>query len=299
MQNEKVSAARLSIFSNLFLVILKCVIGILTGSIAVLAEAIHSATDLIASFIAYFAVKVADAPPDEIHPYGHGKIESFSGLAEAIFILVGGGFIAFEAIRAFLSGYATKHHALSMGVMAFSALLNFFLSKYLHKVAKKTESIAIEADAQHLSIDVWTSLGVFIGLFLVYLTQKSFFDPFVALCVALLTLYTGYKVSQKALAPLLDTRLPAEEIAQLEAILENDPRVFSWHKLRTRRAGSERHVDVHVQLEDDLTLRDAHAVTEEIEDAMRATLSNLEVIIHPEPYEEERRHQEEVPHRRV
>jgi ferrous-iron efflux pump FieF len=134
---------------------------------------------------------------------------------------------------------------------------------------------------------------------LVYLTQKSFFDPFVALCVALLTLYTGYKVSQKALAPLLDTRLPAEEIAQLEAILENDPRVFSWHKLRTRRAGSERHVDVHVQLEDDLTLRDAHAVTEEIEDAMRATLSNLEVIIHPEPYEEERRHQEEVPHRRV
>jgi cation diffusion facilitator family transporter len=299
MQNEKVSAARLSIFSNLFLVLLKGIIGVITGSVAVSAEAIHSGTDLLASFVAYLAVRAADAPPDESHPYGHGKIESFSGLGEAILILLGGGFIAYEAIRAFLSGHETTQTYLSMGVMAFSAILNMFVARYLHKVAKRSESIALEADAHHLSIDVFTSLGVFTGLLLVIITGKAYFDPLAALLISLLTLHTGYSVSKKALAPLLDTRLPEKEVEQIIAILKNEPQVLSWHKLRTRRAGSERHVDLHIQLDDDLSLRDAHAITEALEDAMRAGLPNLEVIIHPEPYEEERRHQEEVHHRRV
>ena len=299
MQNEKVSAARLSIFSNLFLVLLKGVIGVITGSVAVSAEAIHSGTDLLASFVAYLAVRAADAPPDESHPYGHGKIESFSGLGEAILILLGGGFIAYQAIHAFFSGHEATKTYLSIGVMAFSGILNFFVSRYLLRVAKKSDSIALEADAHHLSIDFLTSLGVFIGLVLVEMTHKSFFDPLVALLVALLTLHTGYSVSKKALAPLLDTRLPETEVKQIVAILSHEPRVLSWHKLRTRRAGSERHVDLHIQLDDDLSLREAHAVTEELEDTMRLALPNLEVIIHPEPYEEERRHQEEIPHRRV
>jgi cation diffusion facilitator family transporter len=292
----KTRAAALSIVSNSVLVAVKLAVGFAIGSVAVLSEAVHSATDLLASIIAFFAVRASDAPPDQEHPYGHGKMESLSGLAEALLILVAGGYIVHEAFHALQHGRAGGAVGWGIAVMALSALVNTFIARYLFRVARETDSLALEADAHHLNIDVWTSAGVVFGLVLVALTGNPVFDPLVALVVAFFILKTGWDVLTSAFAPLLDARLPEAEIAAVERIMEANPAILSWHKLRTRKAGSHRHIDVHIQVDDDMSLRDAHRLTEDLEDEIRACLPNVHVVIHTEPYEEEIEHHRENPH---
>lgn len=289
-------AARLSILSNAFLVVLKLGVGVWTGSVAILSEAVHSATDLAAALIAFFAVRASDAPPDDDHPYGHGKYESVSGAVEALLIFGAAAFIVAEAVRALAQG--REPHQLGWGivVMGVSAGVNTLVARRLFAVARKTDSLALEADAHHLSIDVWTSLGVVAGLALVQITGVGVFDPLVALVIAAFIVRTAYRLTRDALVPLTDSMLPEAEVKAVEQIMRSDARVLSYHKLRTRKSGSYRHIDVHIQVDDDLTLREAHALTEELEDRMRDALPNAEVMIHTEPYEEERRHHEEIPH---
>ena len=296
LMREKVGAARLSVFSNAALVIVKVAIGLFTGSVAVISEAIHSATDLLAATIAFLAVRVADTPPDVEHPYGHGKMESVSGVGEALLIVGAGGYILFEAIRAFLTGKQAQNLGWGIAVMGVSALVNTFVARYLFRVAKKTDSIALEADGHHLSADTWTSLGVAVGLGLAWLTGLHWLDSVVAGLIALFILYTGGRVFLNAFAPLVDERLPANEVKQIESILAAHPEVLDWHELRTRKSGSRRFLDVHIQLEDDMSLRDAHQLTEDLEDQLRTILPNLSVLIHMEPYEEEKRHHATIPH---
>lgn len=293
---DKVKAARLSIISNALLVCLKLGVGLSIGSVAVISEAIHSATDLVASLIAFFAVRASDAPPDTEHPYGHGKMESVSGVGEALLILLAGGFIVFESIRALISHRQSEHVLWGIAVMAISALVNIFIARYLFRVAKATDSLALEADAHHLNIDVWTSVGVVAGLALVAITGNSLFDPIVALLVALFILKTGWDILCRAFAPLVDERLPEDEIRRVEEVMINNPNILGWHKLRTRKSGSHRHIDVHIQVDDDMSLREAHQLTEDLEDEIRATLPNVHVVIHTEPFEEEKRHHQENPH---
>jgi cation diffusion facilitator family transporter len=292
----KLRAAQLSVLSNTLLVLLKLGVGLWIGSVAVLSEAVHSGTDLVAAFVAFFAVRASDAPPDERHPYGHGKMESVSGVAEAVLILVAGTYIVAEAVRALIHGRESEHVGWGVGVMTLSALLNVFVARQLFRVARATDSIALEADAHHLSIDVWTSVGVVIGLALVWGTGLHLFDPLVALAVAFFILRTGWRILRGAFSPLLDEQLPPQEVRAVEAIMANHQQILGWHKLRTRKSGSQRHVDVHIQVDDDMSLKDAHRLTEELEDAMRDALPNLSVMIHTEPYEEEMRHHEENPH---
>lgn len=294
--SEKVRAARLSVFSNSLLVLLKLMVGLSIGSVAVLSEAVHSATDLIAAVLAFFAVRASDAPPDTRHPYGHGKLESVAAVIEAILILAAGGYIIQHSVRALFDATPAQETGWGLAVMGFSALVNTLVARYLMRVAQRTESVALKADAHHLSIDVYTSLGVMSGLALVAMTGRSFFDPLVALLVAGFILKTGWDVLSAAFAPLVDERLPESEVRAVETLMDQHPEVLGWHKLRTRQSGSQRHIDVHIQVDDDMTLRDAHRVTEELEDQMRATLPNAHVMIHTEPFEEEMRHHKEVPH---
>jgi cation diffusion facilitator family transporter len=163
-------------------------------------------------------------------------------------------------------------------------------------VARRTDSLALLADAHHLSVDVWTSLGVVAGLAAVRLTGQAFFDPVVALVIALFIIRTAWGLTRDALAPLIDSVLPEAEVRAVENVMKADARVLGFHKLRTRKSGSQRHVDVHIQVDDELTLREAHALTEELEDRVRDVLPNAHVMIHTEPYEEERRHHQETPH---
>ena len=291
----KVRTARLSIYSNSSLIALKVVAGIATGSVSVLAEAAHSGSDLVAAFIAYFSVRKADEPPDESHPFGHGKIENLSGLAEALLIFGAAAYIVYESIRKihdiFGHGATVERTYWAIGVMGISAIVNIIVSRRLSAVARETESMALEADAQHLSVDVYTSGAVVVGLTVAELSKVWLLDPILALLVAGLICGAAYRLSADAVTFLVDTGLPPGELEQLREVLLHDPRVRSYHNLKTRRGGSHRYAEVHVLLADDLSFVEAHQFTEDLEDRLRATLPRLHVIIHSEPFQAERAHQ--------
>lgn len=290
---ETVAAARLSILSNTLLTVLKLVVGVTSGSVSVLSEAAHSGMDLVASWIAYFSVRASARPADEEHPYGHGKIESISGLTEALLIFAAAGYIIFEAVRRILVHHRPPEVGAGMLVMGASTLVNAAISAYLFRVAKRADSLALRADGEHLRTDVYTSLGVFAGLALVQITHLAILDAVAAISVACLIIVAAWRLTRAALDPLLDTRLPAADVAVIKGILDRDPRVMGYHKLRTRKSGAARHVDAHILVEDGMSLVEAHDLTEQLEDEMRRSLPNAEVTLHTEPYQAELRHQYE------
>ena len=200
----KIKIARLSIFSNTLLIIMKLVVGFLSGSVSIISEAIHSSMDLIAALIAFFSVSVSDNPPDTRHPYGHGKVENISGVIEALLILLASILIIIEALKK-LIGEAPDLESIWIGVvvMSISAAINFYVSSRLYKVARETNSVALEADALHLKTDVYTSVGVAVGLGLIILTGIKWLDPIVAMFVALFIIRESYVLLRKAFSPLL------------------------------------------------------------------------------------------------
>jgi cation diffusion facilitator family transporter len=287
MHSKKAGAARLSVFSNTFLVLFKLLVGLVTGSVSVLSEAVHSAVDLVAAGIAYFSVRASEVPADERHPYGHGKIENVSGVAEGLLIFGAAGLILYQAFQKFREPHPIDYHALAIAVMAISVGMNWLVSGYLFRVARETESVALEADAHHLRVDVLTSLGVAVGLVVGALTGWTVLDPLIAVGVALFIMRIAWTLTSEAGAPLLDHRLPHEEIQRIQDILEADGRVLGYHKVRARRSGAARHVDLHLQLDPSLTLQDAHQVAEEVEDQIREAFPMVHVITHVEPATDE------------
>lgn len=289
---RKQAAAGLSIGSNTLLVLAKLAVGLRTGSVSVLSEAAHSATDLLASAIAFISVRFSDHPPDEEHPYGHGKLESVSGFLEALLIMGAALYIVVEAVHKLRAPAAeTPPVGAALLVMAISIAVNLGVSAYLRKVARETDSQALLADAEHLTTDVLTSVAVLVGLALVHFTGLAWLDPATGLLVACMIARTGWQLTSQSVHTLLDTRLPDEEEARIRAILDGDPRVLGYHKLRTRKSGSLRLVDLHVQMEDECSLLVAHTTVEELEDAIRRTLGDAIVSIHPEPFLDEVLHQ--------
>ncbi len=291
--STKSGAAALSILSNTVLVILKLVVGIITQSVSVISEAAHSAIDLVASIIAFFSVRAADVPPDEDHPFGHGKIENISGVVEAILIFFAAAYIVYEAMERLMQSLGGKHTEVqpSWGilVMGVSMIANHLISGYLFKVAKRTDSVALAADAHHLRTDVWTSVGVFVGLIIMALLNifkipgAAVVDSAVAIAVAFLIVKVAYDLTREAGMPLLDTRLPGDEVSLVKNILLSDERIVGYHKLRTRKAGASRHIDVHLIVPVSMSVADAHDVAEEIEDKIRAELNFAHVMTHVEP----------------
>jgi cation diffusion facilitator family transporter len=280
--NAKVRIARLSVLSNSLLIIMKLIVGIISGSVSIISEAIHSSMDLVAAFIAFLSVKVSDTPPDSRHPYGHGKVENISGVIEAILIFVAAALIIFEAIRKLL-GEPIVLDKIWIGslVMIISAVINTYVSRRLYKVARETKSVALEADALHLKTDVYTSVGVAVGLVLILLTDINWLDPVVAIMVALFIIKESYTLLRRAFTPLLDTAWNEDEIEDLERKL-NELEV-NYHSLRTRIAGNYRFIDIHVEVPKEETVGDAHKYCDEIENELMASYENLNVTIHVEP----------------
>ena len=280
--NPKVSIARLSILSNTLLILMKVVAGILSGSVSILSEAIHSSMDLIAAVIAFFSVRVSDTPPDTRHPYGHGKIENISGVIESLLIFLAAVWIIIEAVRK-LFGEKIELDSIALGsiVMFISAIVNTFVSRRLYKVAHETKSVALEADALHLKTDIYTSLGVSIGLGLILITGINWLDPVIAISVALFIIKQAYHMLTKAFTPLLDTAWNDNEIEELEKKL-NSLNV-SYHNLRTRVAGNYRFVDIHIQIPEYVTVGNAHKYCDKIENELTRVYENVTVTIHVEP----------------
>jgi cation diffusion facilitator family transporter len=280
--NAKVKTARLSILSNTLLILMKVVVGIMSGSVSIISEAIHSSMDLVAALIAFFSVRVSDNPPDSKHPYGHGKIENISGVIEALLIFVAAILIIIEAIKKLL-GEEIELESLWVGslIMVVSAVVNIFVSRRLYKVARETKSVALEADALHLKTDVYTSAGVAAGLALILITGIKWLDPVVAIMVALFIIKESFELLRRAFWPLLDSAWNENEINDLEKKL-NEMGV-NYHELRTRKAGNYRFIDIHVEIPKDESVEDAHKFCDIIENELTDSFENLNVTIHIEP----------------
>ena len=283
--STKTRAAGISILSNSLLIALKLAAGAITGSIAIITEAVHSSIDLIASIIAYFSVRKADEPADEDHPYGHAKIENLAAAIEGMLILVGAGIIVYESTRRLVDQPEVHALGVGIGVIGFSAVANLAVSTYLYRQAALTDSPALEGDAAHLRTDAATSAGVLVALVLVEVTGIQVFDPATALLVAVAIVVAGVRILARSSRVLVDEALPAHELDSVrEAIAEHAaPEVVGYHKLRARRAGSHRYVDLHVQFAEGTTLRRAHEITHELQTAIGARLRDADILIHLEP----------------
>lgn len=281
---DKVRVARLSVASNIVLVVAKLAVGFAIQSVAVIAEAIHSGIDLLAAVIAYYSVNEASKPADERHPYGHGKIENVSGTIEAMLIFIAAGWILFEAVTKLTRHSRVESTGPGILVMAVSALVNLYVSNRLMRAAKETESVALEADALHLRTDVYTSAGVMVGLGLVKFTGYQFFDPAVAILVAIMIIRAAFELTRNSFLPLLDASLPGDEQEKIREVLQRfSHRYVEVHMVRTRRAGADRHIDLHLVLPRILTIAEAHALCDEIEAALGEALPNSQILIHIEP----------------
>jgi cation diffusion facilitator family transporter len=282
---SKSSAAALSIASNSALILLKVVAGTITGSVALLTEAMHSAIDLIASIVAFISVRKADEPADAEHHYGHEKIENLAAMIEGVLVLVGSGVIAFEAIRHLVVGSHVSHLGFGIAVVAISIVVNFFVSARLHQRAQDTQSEALEADAVHLRTDMVTSLGVLVGLTVVSVTGANWLDPAVALLIAAAIVREGVKILNRSSRVLVDEALPVEELDAIAAEIRSfGPQgVAGFHKLRARRAGARRYVDLHVQFVAGTTLEQAHETAHRLQDAIATRVHGADILIHLEP----------------
>jgi cation diffusion facilitator family transporter len=281
---NKRSAALLSVFSNSTLIIFKLAAGILMGSISVISEAIHSSIDLLASFIAFFSIKKASEAEDDDHPFGHGKYENVSGFIEAILIFFAACIIIYEAINKIIHGAEIESTGPGIIVMLVSSAVNFVISMALLKIAKKTDSLALEADGMHLLTDVYTSLGVFAGLIIVRFTGLKIVDPIAALFVAVLIIKAAYDLTKKSMIDLLDGRLPEEDINKITEIISSYPQVKDYHRLRTRKSGQRREIDIHLKVDKTTSLTDAHGLCDSIENNIKSTFSDSYTTIHIEPY---------------
>ena len=281
----KSGAAALSIASNSILIALKVVAGVITGSIAILTEAIHSAIDLVASLIAFISVRKADEPADADHPYGHEKVENLASAIEGTLILLGAAIIIFEAIRRLVDGAEVESLGVGIAVIAFSAVANVVISSYLYRRAVALESPALEADAAHLRTDAMTSLGVLAGLILVEVTGVVELDAIMALVVAVAIVGAGIRILTRSSRVLVDEAPPPEELDRIEGAIVSAraPEVVGYHKLRARRAGSRRHIDLHLQFREGTTLERAHSVAHQIRAAIETEFPNADVLIHVEP----------------
>jgi cation diffusion facilitator family transporter len=290
----KTRAAGLSIASNISLIALKVVAGAVTGSIAILTEAIHSAIDLVASIVAWVSVRKADEPADAEHRYGHYKIENLSAAIEGMLILVGSGVIAFEAIRKLVNGTPVERLGFGIAVMAVSGVANLAVSTYLYRQARVAESPALEGDAAHLRTDAMTSFGVLVGLALVQVTGATWLDPAVALVVAAAIVFSGMRILARSGRVLVDEALPDDQLEAIrDAVVSFGPDgVAGHHNLRTRSAGSRRYVDLHVQFRAGTSLEDAHATAHALQADIERRLPNADVLIHLEPEDRVRPGQE-------
>ncbi len=275
----------MSLLYNVVLTILKLVAAAITGSVSLLSEGVHSATDVVASFIAFLSIRAAAVPPDEEHPYGHGKIESLAGLGESVLLLLIVVYIVIEAIQRLLSKASVNNLDIGLYVMAFSSITSLGVGMYVRKTGLETNSVALKSNGQHLMVDFWTSVGVFVALLLTQVTGWREADAVVAILLAIWIAYGAIRMSREAIDQLIDRKIPPEEMATIERILNESEGCLSWHKLRTRHSGHVHYIDAHVVVPNDWSVVQAHDLADGIEKRIQAELAPAHAVIHVDPYD--------------
>ena len=280
-------AAKLSLAVIVALIVLKVVVGVITGSISVFAQAADSLLDLFAIAITFFAVVVATRPADEEHPFGHGKVENIAAVVQAVLIFAAGGLIIYSAIRRIITGTTLELTEAGIGVMLVSIVVSIFLSKHLLKVSKTADSVALEANARNIAADVYSAAGVLVGLVIIRITNLAIIDPIIALLVSLVIFKSAYEVLRKSFGGLIDVKLPETEVNIIRAaIMEHVGELVDFHALRTRKAGRQRYVDLHLVMPKDISIEKAHQMCDHLEQDIKSKLQHTSVVIHVEPCDE-------------
>ena len=284
MLATKEGAAKLAIVAVSLLIVIKTAASIVTGSIAIRADAIHSVIDLFGVIIGYTAIRIASKPPDERHPYGHGKAENIAGVVIAAMIFIAAIIIAYQAIVRLIVGGAVALVPLGIYVTAAAIAINLLVSWYALRVARATESIALEATARDLLANVLSSGAVLVGLILVQFTGIAILDSIVALLVSVLIGRTAFLTMRKSFGGLMDIKLPqAEEDEIVACIKEHGDLIAGFHRIRTRKAGSQRYIDFHLVVSRQLSVERAHHLCDQLEQEIEKRLSDASVTIHVEP----------------
>ncbi|MGB7294496.1 MAG: cation diffusion facilitator family transporter [Candidatus Aminicenantales bacterium] len=284
MLATKENVARLSILSVSLLIIMKAVASIITGSIAIRADAVHSVIDLSGVIIGYIGIKISGKPPDAEHAFGHGKAEHIAGGVIGGLIFIAAGTIFYQAIRNLISGATVELVPLGIYVTLAAIVINVTVSRYALSVARSTDSPALEASARDLFADVLSSCAVLAGLVLVQFTGISRLDPIVALLVAVIIVRTAFLTVKKSILGLMDTRLPGEEEDEIiSCIREHTTQLAGFHKVRTRKAGSQRFIDFHLMLPKNMSLDEAHLMCDHLEKDIENRLPHSSATIHVEP----------------
>jgi len=289
---EKNQAAANSVLAAIGLTSLKVVVGLLTGSLGILAEAAHSALDLVAAVMTWFAVHISGKPPDVDHLYGHGKIENLSALLETLLLLVTCAWVVYSAVARLIHGRTDVEVTVwSFGVMVVSMIVDFSRSRMLGRAARKHNSQALEADALHFSTDIWSSGVVVVGLACVKLSEAHpalavlrHGDALSALCVAAIVFFICGRLGMRTIQALLDAA-PKGLNDRIRQAAESVPGILNCHKVRARYSGPQLFVDAHVLVDGQQTLGYAHALTEQVEAAIQAIAPGADVTVHAEPAE--------------
>jgi cation diffusion facilitator family transporter len=271
------------------LTILKLVIGVMSGSVAVLASAIDSLLDMAISVFNFFAIKKSEENPNEEYQYGKGKIQAIAGVIEGTIITVSGLYIIYKALEKLMKGESLSLLTPSIIVMLISIVVTFFLVKYLLQVAEQTDNIVIKADALHYQTDLWSNAAVLLSLVLVWMTGFSSIDALFGLGIGLFIIYSAYEIIQDGIAILLDRARDGDTVARIGEIISNHPKATSYHWLKTRTDGTTNFVEFHLVLHPDMLLREAHEITDEIEDKIVALDTKKIWLITPhyDPYDDE------------
>jgi len=284
MFSTKAGATKLLIGVVVGLIIFKVVISWLTGSISILAQAADSLLDLFAGLITFFAIRIAAKPADAEHPYGHGKVEDIAGVGQGILIFIAGGLIIYSAIVRIIEGSSIELAEAGIAVMAVSIVVSIFLSRHLLSVSRRTGSVALEANARNIATDVYSASAVLAGLVIVRFTKLNIIDPILAIGVAIYILKVAIDTVRKPISGLLDEKLPPSQQAVIEDCLgKHSLEVSGYHALRTRRAGSQSYIDLHLVMAREISLEQAHQICDRIEVEIKSTLHEASVTIHAEP----------------
>jgi cation diffusion facilitator family transporter len=291
-KKDKRSAALSSVFAAVLLTTFKLVVGLLTNSLGILAEAAHSGLDLVAAATTYFAVRYSDKPADKEHPFGHGKIENLSALFETVLLLGTSAWIIYAAIqRLFFISVKVEASIWSFIVMGTSIVIDYTRSRILYKAARKYNSQALEADALHFSTDIWSSsvvilglIGLTVGRYVSGLDWMHKADSVAALVVALIVVYVSGELGWRTISSLLDTA-PKGLTEKIEQAASAVPGIVDAHAVRIRPSGAHTFIDMHITMDGDCTLNEAHAATEIIERAIHKIIQPADITVHVEPAE--------------
>ena len=283
-RSPKMAAALLSVFTALCLAVLKLFTGLFTGSLAVLSSAIDSLMDILMSGINLMAIRQAEQPADEQHPYGHGKFETLATLFQSVVIALSGAWIIYEAIQRIIVSSPIRQTGIGIAVMSISIFASYLISRHLRKVAKATDSSALEADSLHFSMDVYTNLALLVGLVLMSRFNLPWLDPAMSILVACYILFESLRLLRHGLRDILDEQLPETVRNEIEDLIEEHKHdLFGYHNLRTRRAGSQKLIDFHLTVCKYLSVEEAHDITDYIEKKIGEEIIGSDVTIHVEP----------------